>query len=144
MSFAGWRIHCAYNARSASSFAQPSRNNCQEQQAAAHEIDSMQSRNLLAVIAGQSSIFAVLTLVLVLSIAGAPLLQQKKAVAQHIGADVAMMKADALSEAILADFDGARALDRTSSAFVATHRRGALAPGAADAHDEYTRNAVAA
>jgi two-component system, sensor histidine kinase and response regulator len=104
----------------------------------------MQSRNLLAVIAGQSSIFAVLTLVLVLSIAGAPLLQQKKAVAQHIGADVAMMKAYALSEAILTDFDGVRALDRTSRAFVATHRRGALTPGADDAHDEYTRNAIAA
>jgi two-component system, sensor histidine kinase and response regulator len=102
----------------------------------------MQSRNLLAIVAGQSSIFAVLTLILVVSIAGAPLLQQKKVVAQHIGADVAMMKAYALSEAILADFDGDRSLDRSSSAFVATHVRNALAPQAAPAPDAFTRRAV--
>ena len=44
-----------------------------------------QSRNLLSVIAGQSSVVAILVLVLALSIAGAPLLQQKQVVAQNLG-----------------------------------------------------------
>ena len=39
-----------------------------------------ESKNLLGVLAGQSSLVAILTLVLVLSIAGAPLLQQKKVI----------------------------------------------------------------
>ena len=61
------------------------------------------SRNLLGVVAGQAAVVAILVLVLVLAIAGAPLLQQKRIVAEHIGADVAAAKALALSEALLSD-----------------------------------------
>ena len=59
------------------------------------------SRNLLGVLAGQASLVAILALVLVLSIVGAPMLQQKKAVATKIGGEVAIAKAQAISEAML-------------------------------------------
>ncbi|HEY7639888.1 MAG TPA: response regulator [Steroidobacteraceae bacterium] len=86
------------------------------------------SKNLLGVIAGQASIIAILTLVLLLSIVGAPLLQQKKIVAQRLGADVAVTKAVAISEAILA---GKReSLDTDASTFTASHLQHARAPDA--------------
>lgn len=53
----------------------------------------MKSTGVLRVLAGQASIVVALVLVLFLSIAGAPILQQKKIVAQRIGADVAVSKA---------------------------------------------------
>ena len=59
-----------------------------------------QSRNLLAVIAGQSSVVAILVLVLVLSIAGAPLLQQKQVVAQNLGSEVAIAKGSMTQKAL--------------------------------------------
>lgn len=100
-----------------------------------------QSRNLLAVIAGQSSVVAILVLVLALSIFGAPILQQKKLVAQNIGAEVAITKAYALSEAVLANADGHRSLDTFTPAFSARHFPGALLPGKSAPMDE---NAAAA
>ena len=42
----------------------------------------MKAKGVVAVLAGQASIVAILVLVLVLSLAGAPLLQQKKIVAE--------------------------------------------------------------
>ena len=89
------------------------------------------SKNLLGVIAGQASIVAILVLVLLLSIVGAPLLQQKKVVAQRIGADVAVTKAYAITEAILAGEAGRESLDTYASSFSASHLQHALAPNAA-------------
>ncbi len=85
-----------------------------------------QSRNLLAVIAGQSSVVAILVLVLALSIAGAPILQQKQVVAQNIGSELAVTKAYALTEALLANADGKRSLDTFNAAFNARHFPGSL------------------
>ena len=86
------------------------------------------SKNLLGVIAGQASIVAILVLILLLSIVGAPLLQQKKVVAQRLGADVAVTKAFAISEAILAGEAGRESLDTHASSFSASHLQHALAP----------------
>lgn len=90
------------------------------------------SKNLLGVIAGQASIVAILMLVLLLSIVGAPLLQQKKVVAQRLGADVAITKAFALTEALLAGEQNRESLDTDGSSFSASHLQHALAPGATD------------
>ena len=86
----------------------------------------MKSRDLLQVLAGQASIVAILVLVLFLSIAGAPILQQKEIVAQRIGADVAVSKAQAIAEAILAGADGKRTLESRSESFTAQHLPHAL------------------
>src|ERR1044072_5353461 len=88
-----------------------------------------QSKHLLAVIAGQSSVVAILVLVLTLAVAGAPILQQKQVMAQSIGTEVAVAKAYALSEALLAN-QSAKPLDTFSSASNARHYPGALDPGA--------------
>ena len=88
------------------------------------------SKNLLGVIAGQASIVTILMLVLLLSIVGAPLLQQKKVVAQRLGADVAVTKAFAITEAILAGEAGRESLDTYASSFSASHLQHALAPDA--------------
>ena len=85
-----------------------------------------QSRNLLAVIAGQSSVVAILVLVLVLAVAGAPLLQQKKVVAENIGTEVAINKAYALSEALLSHAVPRQSLDTFNQAFTARHFAGVL------------------
>ncbi|MET0534351.1 MAG: response regulator [Steroidobacter sp.] len=97
-----------------------------------------QSKHLLAVIAGQSSVVAILVLVLALSIAGAPLLQQKQVMAQNIGAEVAITKAYALTEALLANASG-KSLDTFNPAFNARHF-----PGALDADAETPKDAIAA
>ncbi len=89
------------------------------------------SKNLLGVIAGQASIVTILVLVLLLSIVGAPLLQQKKVVAQRLGADVAVTKAFAITEAILAGEAGRESLDTYASSFSASHLQHSLAPNAA-------------
>jgi two-component system, sensor histidine kinase and response regulator len=68
----------------------------------------MRSKGLLELIAGPAAIIAILLLVLGLAIVGAPLLQQKKVAAIRMGSDMAITKAYALSEALLADAsDGA-------------------------------------
>ena len=85
------------------------------------------SKNLLGVIAGQASIVTILMLVLLLSIVGAPILQQKKVVAQRLGADVAVTKAFAITEAILAGDAGRESLDTYASSFSASHLQHALA-----------------
>src|SRR4051812_42720005 len=90
------------------------------------------SKNLLGVIAGQASIVAILVLVLLLSIVGAPLLQQKKVVAQRLGADVAITKAFAITEAILAGDQNRESLDTYASSFSASHLQHALASNALD------------
>jgi PAS domain S-box-containing protein len=90
-----------------------------------------QAKSLVAILAGQASIVAILVLVLVLSIAGAPLLQQKKVVAQHIGADVAIAKAYAISEALLAKQDAEHSLTSSTRSFSAQHLPHALAQEAA-------------
>ena len=83
-------------------------------------------------------------LTLVLSILGAPLLQQNKVTALRIGADVAVSKAYSLSEAILADPDQ-RSLDRYTSSFRAIHTPGVLAnPADSRPLNDTTQRAVAA
>jgi PAS domain S-box-containing protein len=89
------------------------------------------SKNLLGILAGQASIVTILVLVLLLSIVGAPLLQQKKVVAQRLGADVAVTKAFAITEAMLSGDQGREALDLYASSFSASHLQHALAPNAA-------------
>ena len=89
------------------------------------------SKNLLGILAGQASIVTILVLVLLLSIVGAPLLQQKKVVAQRLGADVAVTKAFAITEAILSGEQGRESLDTYASSFSATHLQHVLAPNAA-------------
>ncbi len=101
------------------------------------------SKNLLGVIAGQASIVAILVLILLLSIVGAPLLQQKKIVAQRLGADVSVTKAFAISEAILAGEAGRESLDTYASSFSASHLQHALAPNAVK-QPEDTQAALAA
>ncbi len=103
-----------------------------------------QSTNLLAVIAGQSSVVAILVLVLVLSIAGAPLLQQKQVVAQNIGAEVAITKAYALTEALLTRRAPDQSLDTFNQAFSARHFPGALSGGQAAPTDKVASDAIAA
>jgi two-component system sensor histidine kinase/response regulator len=88
------------------------------------------SKNLLGMLAGQASIVTILVLVLLLSIVGAPLLQQKKVVAQRLGADVAVTKAFAVTEAILSGEEGRETLDTYASSFSASHLQHALAPDA--------------
>src|SRR5678815_2893853 len=88
------------------------------------------SKNLLGILAGQASIVTILVLVLLLSIVGAPLLQQKKVVAQRLGADVAVTKAFAIAEAILSGEQGRESLDTYASSFSASHLQHALAPNA--------------
>ena len=85
------------------------------------------AKNLLGVIAGQASIVTILMLVLLLSIVGAPILQQKKVVAERLGADVAVTKAFAITEAILAGEPGRESLDTYASSFSASHLQHALA-----------------
>src|SRR6202008_3445666 len=88
------------------------------------------SKNLLGILAGQASIVTILVLVLLLSIVGAPLLQQKKVGAQRLGADVAVTKAFAITEAMLAGEQGRETLDTYASSFSASHLQHALAPNA--------------
>jgi PAS domain S-box-containing protein len=89
------------------------------------------AKNLLGVIAGQASIVTILMLVLLLSIVGAPILQQKKIVAQRLGADVAVTKAFAITEAILAGDADRESLDTNASSFSAAHLQHALATSSA-------------
>ena len=89
------------------------------------------SKNVLGMLAGQASIVTILVLVLLLSIVGAPLLQQKKVVAQRLGADVAVSKAFAITEAIMAGEAGRATLDTYASSFSASHLQHALAPNPA-------------
>src|SRR6185295_8394611 len=84
------------------------------------------SKNLLGMLAGQASIVTILVLVLLLSIVGAPLLQQKKVVAQRLGADVAVTKAFAITEAILSGEDKRESLDTYAASFSASHLQHAL------------------
>ncbi|HEY5807147.1 MAG TPA: hypothetical protein VIT67_04230, partial [Povalibacter sp.] len=62
----------------------------------------MKFKTVLEVLAGHASIAAILVLVLLLSLAGLPALQQNKVAAEHLGADFAISKADAVAEALLA------------------------------------------
>jgi two-component system, sensor histidine kinase and response regulator len=102
------------------------------------------SSKVLGVLAGQASIVAILMLVLVLSIAGAPLLQQKKTVAERIGTDVAITKAFAISEAILARPDVASSLETYNAAFSARHFPKALSSSAQLPSDIFAQRAVLA
>ncbi len=86
----------------------------------------MKFRTVLEVLAGHASIAAILVLVLLLSIAGAPMLQQKEVVAKHIGGDVAIAKAHAVAEALLASADPS-VLDSRQPSFTAQHFPHALA-----------------
>jgi two-component system sensor histidine kinase/response regulator len=88
----------------------------------------MRAKGVLAVLAGQASIVAILVLVLVLSLASAPILQQKKVVAQRMGAAFAVTKAEAIAEALLAvrTDENPRALDQQAQRYTARHFEHAL------------------
>jgi signal transduction histidine kinase/DNA-binding response OmpR family regulator len=89
----------------------------------------MRSKCLLELIAGHTAVFAILLLVLLLSIVGAPLLQQKKVAALRMGADIAITKAYAVSEALLAGVEQGVAADADTRSFIARHYRTALNGG---------------
>jgi two-component system, sensor histidine kinase and response regulator len=61
----------------------------------------MSAKGVIRILAGPASIIAILMLVLLLSLAGAELLSNKKSVARQIGSDVAVAKARAVAETIL-------------------------------------------
>src|SRR5690606_26427461 len=86
----------------------------------------MKARGVIAVLAGQASIVAILVLVLVLSLAGAPLLQQKKIAAQRIGAELALTKAQAVSETLLAKGTAAGSMGHSGESYFARHLKQAL------------------
>jgi len=88
----------------------------------------MKSESLIRILAGQASVVAILLLVLVLSIAGAPLLQQKKIVAMQIGANVGVAKAHAIAEALLAEGAAKLPAHVTGKNFTAHHLQYALSP----------------
>ncbi len=92
----------------------------------------MKAKGVIAVLAGQASIVAILVLVLVLSLAGAPLLQQKKVVAQRMGAEFALTKAQAISEALLSGRDDRATLDQHNEIYYARHLKHALTLGTRD------------
>src|SRR5262245_25394640 len=89
----------------------------------------MRSKGLLELIAGHAAVLAILLMVLLLSVVGAPLLQQKKVAALRMGADVAITKAYAISEALLAGVEQGAEADANTRSFVARHYRDALNPG---------------
>src|SRR5688572_1032865 len=78
----------------------------------------MSAKGVIRILAGPASIIAILMLVLLLSLAGAELLSDKKTVARQIGGDVAVAKARAVAEAILVD-DHTGALDSKGATFSA-------------------------
>jgi PAS domain S-box-containing protein len=86
----------------------------------------MKAKGVIAVLAGQASIVAILVLVLVLSLAGAPLLQQKKVVAERMGADFALTKAAAVAEALLSTNPSQRNLNQHQDSYYAHHLKDAL------------------
>jgi PAS domain S-box-containing protein len=100
----------------------------------------MSIKRTIRVLAGPASITAILMLVLVLSLAGAELLSSKKQIALRIGTDVALAKANALAEAVLAG----TAVDVEGTTFVA--RRVPLSDDASpiDESDEFATAARAA
>jgi PAS domain S-box-containing protein len=86
----------------------------------------MKAKGVIAVLAGQASIVAILVLVLVLSLAGAPLLQQKKIVAERMGADFALAKAEAIAEALMSTNPSQRNLNQHQQSYYAHHLKNAL------------------
>ncbi|MBB6092498.1 PAS domain S-box-containing protein [Povalibacter uvarum] len=103
----------------------------------------MKSRGVIEILAGQASVVAILVLVLFVSIAGTPLLLQKKVVAQRIGADVAISKAYAITEALLSNGSQGN-LDKDERSFTSRHLPNALtAPVETDVSDPFITAAVA-
>jgi two-component system sensor histidine kinase/response regulator len=78
----------------------------------------MSAKGVIRILAGPASIVAILMLVLLLSLAGAELLSDKKSIARQIGGDVAASKARAVAEAILVGRD-TDSLDLNGSRFSA-------------------------
>ena len=95
----------------------------------------MKFKTVLEVLAGHASIAAILVLVLLLSLAGLPALQQNKVAAEHLGADFAISKADAVAEALLAQ-DSTGPIDTEGHSFTAQHYRGVLASNADTAQSQ--------
>jgi len=72
-------------------------------------------------LAGQSSIYAILLLVLGIAIAGAPQLQQKRTAAVRIGSEMAISKAEAIADALLAHRTDGKTLDTRGTYYRAHH-----------------------
>jgi PAS domain S-box-containing protein len=72
-------------------------------------------------LAGQSSIYAILLLVLGIAIAGAPQLQQKRTAAVRIGSEMAISKAEAVADALLAHRIDGKTLDTLGTYYRAHH-----------------------
>jgi PAS domain S-box-containing protein len=80
-------------------------------------------KGVIRILAGPASIFAILMLVVLLSLGGAELLSSKKALGLHIGSDVALAKASAVAEAVL---NGSDARDVSGTTFNTRHLSDAL------------------
>ncbi|HVF17879.1 MAG TPA: response regulator, partial [Steroidobacteraceae bacterium] len=100
----------------------------------------MSSKGVIRILAGPASIFAILMLVVLLSLGGAELLSSKKALGLHIGSDVALAKADAVAEAVLNSGDSR---DVSGSTFTARHLPGAITSTATPS-DPIAASAIAA
>jgi PAS domain S-box-containing protein len=86
----------------------------------------MKLRGVIRNLAGHGSIVAILLLVLVIAIAGAPQLQQKQVAATRIGTEMAVARAEAIADALLThDGDGTSLTSQTPS-YRAQHLPGAL------------------
>jgi PAS domain S-box-containing protein len=104
----------------------------------------MKAKAVIAVLAGQASIVAILLLVLVLSLGSAPRLQQGKASAQQLTHDLALTKAEAVAQALLSE-PASRDLTRRTAAFNAVHLANALATEArTDVPNDFAARARAA
>ncbi|HEU4652481.1 MAG TPA: response regulator [Steroidobacteraceae bacterium] len=86
----------------------------------------MNPKSVLAVLAGQASIVAILMLVLVIALFGAPQLQQKQVMAQKVGADIAISKAQTIAQTLLSQNDDDHLRDYRSPAFASRHLAHAL------------------
>jgi PAS domain S-box-containing protein len=86
----------------------------------------MNSKNVLGVLAGQASLVAILMLVLVIAIFGAPQLQEKKVVAEKIGAEIAISKAETIAQTLLSQNESSTLRDYRSSAYASRHLNHAL------------------
>ncbi len=88
----------------------------------------MNFKDAIGNLAGPGSTTAILLLVLCFALAGAPHLEQKQTAAKHIGFELALARAQAIADALLAH-DTDQPLDSTGTGYRAHYLRHAATPG---------------
>ena len=102
----------------------------------------MRAKGIVAILAGQASIVAILAIMLALALASTPLLREHKATVEHVSTELAVAKAEALAEALLAT--GADRAHRGET-FIARRLHGALASSTSEASPQsFEQRAIAA